>query len=74
MGLMFNVREPTRYRANEGFAHSMTRFAVNMAGGIRIMTVQATTAEILAAIKTYWPGDVPVVDPFNPFATMIGKP
>jgi hypothetical protein len=51
----------------------MTRFAVNMAGGIRIMTVRATTAEILAAIKTYWPGDIPIVDPFNPFSQMAGK-
>jgi hypothetical protein len=73
MGLMFNVRDPSHYRSSEGFAHAMTRFAVNMAGGVRITTVQATPAEILAAIKTYWLGDIPIVAPFNPFSQMVGK-
>jgi hypothetical protein len=73
MGVMFNVRDPSRYRASEAFAHSMTRFAVGMLGGVQIMTVQATTAEILAAIKTCWRGDIPVVDSANPFSVMAGK-
>jgi hypothetical protein len=35
--------------------------------------VRATTAEILAAIKTYWPGDIPIVDPSNLLSSMVDK-
>jgi hypothetical protein len=72
-GVMFNVRDPSRYRVRGGFSNAMTSLGAGMTGGIAITMVQATTAEILAAIKTHWRGDIPVAAPFNPLAAAVDK-
>jgi threonine synthase len=46
---------------------------VGMFKGIPLQMVSATNEEILAAIKTYWSRDIPLVDPTNAFAMMGGN-
>lgn len=72
MGIVFNVRDPSRYRARGGFGNAMTSFGAGIAGGIQISMVRATTPEILAAINPHWGGDIPIVEPANPFGATFG--
>lgn len=73
--VMFVVRDPASIELRRGFGGSVMAMGRAMTGGgTQIMNVQAGADEIIAAISTYWRGEIPVVTPTGrPFPSAQGE-
>ena len=63
--VVFDVRDPSRANLKQGFAGQMIAMSRAMNDGYRIYNVMAGTDEIVAAIKVFWTGEIPVMEAYG---------
>jgi hypothetical protein len=63
--VVFDVHDPARANLKQGFQGQMIAMSRSMNDGYRIYNVMASADEIVAAMKVYWTGDMPVMEAYG---------